>query len=175
MKNNENVREMLYSIKKTVKDSGEKCSIASFDDFWRQKYVAYDTSFDHKAFLSDIVLLQKRNEISYYRELTSFRKGLSFIVLPIKKLIRKLAAFLFLPIIEEQNMINAANSRIAIHIRGYINRDQSEREHYAKKETELLNSVKNCAEETSYLYEKIELLTQRINYLEKKLSEEKRK
>lgn len=165
-KSNLEIQKFLDRVKDEIKASPQTCETVTFEDFWNKKHSADDMAFDMRAFLSDIVFMQHNNQISYYKELTSYRKGISVIVKPIKKVIRKMVAFLFLPIIREQNTVNAANARLAMHMRGYVNKDNSYRELLVKRDREMEMKLKAQKVVINELLEKVDELTDRINALE---------
>lgn len=165
-KSNLEIQKFLDKVKDEVKALPQTCDTVTFEDFWNKKHSADDMAFDNRAFLSDIVFIQHHNQISYYQELTSYRKGISVIVKPIKKVIRKLVAFLFLPIIREQNTINAANARLAMHMRGYVNKDNSYRELLIKRDREMEMKLKEQKRVINELLEKVNELNDKVNALE---------
>jgi hypothetical protein len=160
------IQKFLNSVKEDIEQSNETCDTISFVDFWNKKHDADDTNFDMRAFLSDVTLMQSSNQISYYHELTSYRRGISVIVKPIKKVIRKLVAFLFLPIVAEQNNVNASVARLAMHLRGFVNKDNSYRQYVVKHDKELEIKLRDQRLTINELTEKIQQLTERIEALE---------
>lgn len=165
-KSNLEIQKFLNKVKEETKAAPQSCETITFDDFWSKKHSADDMSFDMRAFLSDITFMQQHNQVSYYQELTSFRKGISVIVKPVKKVIRKLVAFLFLPIINDQNTVNAATARLAMHMRGYVNKDNSYRELLMKRDREMEMKIKEQKLLIGELMEKVEELSEKVNALE---------
>ena len=113
--NSPEVQELLRRIKTEQEASGEQNDVLSFQDFWDAKYA----------------------QLAYYLDLTSYHEGASGIVKPIKRVIRKAVAFLFLPLVAAQNNINLAIARLFIHVRSYVGRDKSERDRLALRSHEL--------------------------------------
>ncbi len=165
--NHTEVQKFLDTIQKEVEQSGEQCGTVSFAEFWDSKYSANDTSFHLRAYLSDVAMLQNINQISYYRELTSYKKGPAKIVIFVKRIIRKLVAFLFLPIVESQNAVNASVSRIAIHLRAYVNRDNTYRNGLLKREKELEMQVERQRDMIHDLSMQLADMQARLDSLEK--------
>ncbi len=164
--NSPEIQKFLDSAKEEVKSSGESCNLISFGDFWAEKYSANDTNFNSKAFLGDAAALFNHNQVSYYNELTSYRKGISVIVLPIKKVIRKLVKFLFLPIIAEQNEINLSITRLFGHMKSYVNREVGVKDISSMREKELELQVIAQREMINELSAKIDQLSEKIGSLE---------
>lgn len=170
-KNSPDIQKFLDSAMEESKIAGMVCDIPSFEEFWTEKYSADDVNFARGAFLGDVSMLQNHNQISYYKELSSFRRGISALVLPIKKVIRKLVAFLFLPVIAEQNEINLSVARLFEHMRSYINKDSAAGSIRAQREIEAEAQLRKQSETICELTQQVELLTKRIEALEKGGSE----
>ncbi len=135
--NSPEVQALLHRIKTEQEASGEVSDIPSFQEFWDAKYAAKDQDFCEPAFLSDVNVLLANNQLAYYLDLTSYHEGASGIVKPVKRVIRKAVAFLFLPLVAAQNNINLAIARLFIHVRSYVGRDKSERDRLALRSHEL--------------------------------------
>ena len=159
-KNNPEINKFLENAKADAQQSGEICDVVAFDDFWTEKYSADDTSFNYRAFLGDAAVFTANNQISYYKELTSYKKGISVIVLPIKRVIRKLVAFLFLPLVAEQNEVNLSAARIVEHLRSYVNKDAESRNQRTKREMELDQEIRTLKEQIAELTKKVEELSE---------------
>ena len=117
------IQEFLNAVSEDVKKNDDPCDIISFSDFWDQKHCANDLEFDQRCFLGDVTQLEICNQISYYKEITSYKKRFLPVVRIFKRMIRKSVAFLFLPLVAEQNNVNANISRIMTNFRGYVNAD----------------------------------------------------
>ncbi len=164
--NNPEIQKFLESVQAEVKQSGQQCETIVFTDFWDKKYSANNTSFDVRAFLSDVTMLQNNNQILYYQELTSYNKGLSFIVKFVKRVIRKLVAFLFIPIVNSQNEVNANVARISHHLRAYVNKDRKYVNSFVKREKELEQKVEMQNEMINELSAQLEQMKARLDSLE---------
>lgn len=164
-KNNPDIQKILDAISADLSDADNDPEIVSFYDFWADKYSANDNDFKNISFLSDVSMLLAHNQVTYYKELSSYRKGIASLVLPIKKVIRKLVAFLFLPVIAEQNEINLSMVRVATHLRRYINSKNCPDE----TEQSLRNEIEQQREQIDSLNRQIELLTRRIDTMEKEV------
>lgn len=164
-KNNPDIQKILDEISADISEFDNDPRIISFQDFWAEKYSANDTDFRIASFLSDVSMLQAHNQVSYYKELSSYRKGISSIVLLVKRVIRKLVAFLFLPVIAEQNEINLSVVRIAMHLRRYINSQSCPGEN----EQSLRNEIQQQREQIDSLNRQIELLSKKIDAMEKEV------
>lgn len=161
--NSPEIQKFLASAKEEIKRSGETCDIISFEDFWTEKYGADDTNFNSRAFLGDMTAFLNHNQVSYYKELTSYRKGVSVLVLPVKKVIRKIAAFLFLPLVAEQNEVNLSVARLFTHMRSFVNKNNSARADLSMREKEMEQQIRSQRD-------MINELTMQINELSKRLS-----
>ena len=135
--NSTEVQELLLRIKEEQKNSGEKCDIIPFKDFWDKKYSANDTAFSEPSFLSEVGHLADNNQLTYYQELTSYRSGASGLVKPVKRVIRKVVAFLFLPLVSAQNAVNKTVANLFTNLRCYVNRERIEREQLEERVHEL--------------------------------------
>lgn len=164
-KNNPDIQKILNDISADISEYDNDPSLVSFQDFWADKYSANDTDFRSISFLSDVSMLQAHNQVTYYKELSSYRKGISSIVLFVKKVIRKLVAFLFLPVIAEQNEINLSFMRIAQHLRKYIN----SRSLADETEQSLRDEIQQQREQIESLNRQIELLSKKIDTMEKEV------
>lgn len=165
--NSPEVQALLHRIRTEQDASGETCEFVTFRDFWDEKYAAKDTDFSEPAFLSDVNVLLANNQLAYYLELTSYRKGASFLVMPAKRVIRKMVAFLFLPLVAAQNNINLAIARLFIHMRSYVNRDHADREQLALHARELETRIDAQNRQIDALREQIEELKARLDAQEK--------
>lgn len=140
-KNNPDIQKFLDAAKTEVSENAADDSIISFEEFWAEKYSANDSDFSEHAFLSDVSMLLAHNQIGYYKELSSYKKGISALVLPVKKVIRKVVAFLFLPLVAEQNEVNLSMVRIITHMRSYVNQSKEKEKLMEKQIGELTEQV----------------------------------
>ena len=117
------IQEFLNAVSEDVKKNDDPCDIISFSDFWDQKHCANDLEFDQRCFLGDVTQLEICNQISYYKKITSYKQRFLPVVRIFTRMIRTSVSFLFLPLVAEQNNVNANISRIMTNFRGYVNAD----------------------------------------------------
>ncbi len=141
IKNNAAIQQFLDAAHEETDKSGKKCDLPSFNEFWDEKYGAAEMNFDRRAFLNDVGSIQSVNQINYYQELTSYKKGIAPVVFFFKRIIRKINAFLFLPLVAAQNTFNLSVSSFAGHVRNYINREEDTRMVFLKREKELEDRI----------------------------------
>lgn len=165
--NSPEVQKLLHQIRTETSVSGETCELVSFQDFWDEKYAAKDTGFSEPAFLGDVNVLLANNQLSYYQDLTSYHEGASGLVKPVKRVIRKAVAFLFLPLVAAQNNVNLAIARLFIHMRSYVNRDRSERKQMLQRERELETRLDAQRQTIETLRAQVAALTERLDTYEK--------
>ncbi|MBQ8962000.1 MAG: hypothetical protein IJ071_12445 [Ruminococcus sp.] len=165
--NSPEIQKFLDQAKEEAKRSASSTELIPFSDFWAEKYSANDVNFSKGAFLGDVAALTERDQVNYYKELTSYHKGISALVLPVKRVIRKLMAFLFLPVVAEQNEINLAVSRLFTQVRSYVNSDSAAKNERSVKELELERKVRDQQGAINELTAKIEELSAKISAIEK--------
>lgn len=141
IKNNAGIQQFLDAAHEETDKSGKKCDLITFNEFWDEKYGASEKNFDRGAFLNNVGSLQSVNQITYYQELTSYKKGIAPVVFFFKRIIRKINAFLFLPLVAAQNTFNLSVSSFAGHVRNYINREEDTRMVFLKREKELEDKI----------------------------------
>lgn len=163
VKNSPEIQKFLDSVKNDTAKNGKECSLISFGDFWEKKYSANDTNFNLKAFLGDVNNILSHNQLVYFSELTCYRKKIARIVLPAKKVIRKMVAFIFLPIIAEQNEINLNTARLFEQLRAYVNCENSGRKMTDLRTKELENMIRSQRIEIDELKKLVEELSSKGN------------
>ncbi|MBR3025320.1 MAG: hypothetical protein IKN85_03300 [Oscillospiraceae bacterium] len=141
IKNNAGIQQFLDAAHEETDKSGKQCDLITFNEFWDEKYGASEKNFDRGAFLNNVGSLQSVNQITYYQELTSYKKGIAPVVFFFKRIIRKINAFLFLPLVAAQNTFNLSVSSFAGHVRNYINREEDTRMVFLKREKELEDKI----------------------------------
>ena len=129
IKNNAGIQQFLDAAHEETDKSGKQCDLITFNEFWDEKYGAAEMSFDRRAFLNDVGSIQSVNQITYYQ------------VFFFKRIIRKINAFLFLPLVAAQNTFNLSVSSFAGHVRNYINREENTRNIFLKREKELEDRI----------------------------------
>lgn len=165
VKNNDRIQQFLDSTHEEVEKSGERCSLLTFNGFWDKKYGAAESDFDRRAFLNDVSSLMASNQISYYQEITSYRKGIAPAVFFFKRVIRKFNAFLFLPLVAAQNAINMSFARFAGHVRSYINREENLKLQILRREKELEAQIEKQDEKIKELSLTVKELSEQISRL----------
>lgn len=165
MKNNADIQRFLDEAHEQTAKSGETCNLVTFNDFWDKKYGADELSFDKRSFLNDVSVLLASNQITYYQELTSYKKGIAPVVYFFKRIIRKICAFLFLPLVAAQNAVNMSVARVAIHIRSYVNREETLKLQLQKREKELETQIVMQQKQIAELTRTVNQLTERIDGL----------
>lgn len=165
--NSPEIQKFLDSAKEEAKRSSGSAELMTFSDFWAEKYSANDLNFSKGVFLGDVAALSERSQINYYKELTSYHRGISALVVPVKRVIRKLMAFLFLPVVAEQNEVNLAVSRLFTQLRSYVNCDSAAKNERSVKELELERKVRDQQGAIEQLNAKIEELSAKLEAIEK--------
>lgn len=160
------IQQMLKEVERQCQASDELPVSLTFEAFRKEKYRRECGTFDRHAFLNDTAMLGERHELSYYQELTSYRKGISILVKPVKRVLRKMAAFLFLPLVKEQNTVNLAVSRIFTHVRGYINREYAVQAEFDERQQELEARLQAQNVQIEKLRAQVEALTKELDMLE---------
>ena len=160
------IQQFLQDAQNETSHSGEVCQIPTFEDFWEEHYSAKDQTFNEREFLEDAQILLAHNQLDYYQELTSYRSGISFIVRPIKKVIRKLNAFLFLPLVNAQNHMNLMTAKLFMHMRSYTMQDYSKRKFAEQRALELEQQLNAQSEMIRTLSEEVALLKERLDKYE---------
>lgn len=121
MSNSTYVQKILNDIKTDIVRGKKTCNYIDFEEYWLIEHQAYDTDFSKIELISDVAALENSYKIDYCTELSSYKKGLSFIVISIKKIIKKALTFIMIPMTEQQNRVNFHNMRIGQHMRSFIN------------------------------------------------------
>ena len=122
--------------------------------------------FSERAFLEDTEIMLSHHQLDYYQELTSYRSGLSFIVRPIKKIIRKLNAFLFLPLVYAQNNTNLMTAKLFLHLRNYVGEDYQGRRFTEQRTRELELKLDTQQQIIRELSEEVRMLKERLDNYE---------
>lgn len=152
---------MLQEVNREIAEKKTECDIESFESFWLRKHHANDSDFDKVSFVNDLTILENSDKINYYEELSSYRSGLSSIVIFVKKCIRKLLMFLIFPMVEKQNIINRQNTRINQHLRSFVNCQEN-----TGKTIEILSrSLKNDQQKTERIEDQLAEMNEQIRML----------
>lgn len=96
-----NVQKIVEEIRKEIEEKGYTEDMLSFHEIPIENELLTD-EFQMSEWKNNLKMANARCQINYYREIpqTGIKKF-------IKRVIRKLAGFLIIPIIEEQNDFNA--------------------------------------------------------------------
>lgn len=115
----------LREIREDIETAQETCDYITFDEFWLIKHGAADRNFQRMAFLGEVSSLESFHEVQYYRELTVFSGRMHKLIIAFKRVMRKLMKFQLLPMLAEQNRINANISRAMQHMRVHVNAQEN--------------------------------------------------
>ncbi|MEE5991731.1 MAG: hypothetical protein V3G42_00670 [Oscillospiraceae bacterium] len=160
------IQKFLQDALHETKNSGEVCDLPTFQEFWEEHYSAKKEPFSERAFLEDTEIMLSHHQLDYYQELTSYRSGLSFIVRPIKKIIRKLNAFLFLPLVYAQNNTNLMTAKLFLHLRNYVGEDYQGRRFTEQRTRELELKLDTQQQIIQELSEEVRMLKERLDNYE---------
>ena len=95
------VQKITEEIKEDLASKGVKNDIPSFDELFSYGSTAFPRV--NSAALARELEYLKRNEIHYYRDITSFHRSIAPVVIFVKRVIRKLCKFLGEPMVDEIN------------------------------------------------------------------------
>lgn len=95
------VKKITEEIKEDLVAKGVKNDIPSFEELFSRGSAAFPRT--NSAALARELEYLKKHEIHYYRDITSFHKGIAPIVIFVKRVIRKLCRFLGEPMADEIN------------------------------------------------------------------------
>ena len=121
-----NVEEIMNEIREDIRQKGYTSDMLSFKDI--ECPIAYDYQYDNKEFLSILAGINANNNVAWYRDL--HQGGIKG---RIKKVIRKLIAFIIAPMSDEQNLFNVQVTQGFNQLCGYIEAQTAEIELYKKK------------------------------------------
>lgn len=163
-----NVDEIMKEIRENIKKRGYSDDILSFSD------VQYDggkfeesEKYNAAEFLENVCQVNARCEISYYTPIP--KKGAKNLI---KCAIRKIMAFLILPIVAQQNNFNAVVARSLNCIRNYIEPTEGGSKKASSERMSLQEEKRyfeNQERQTEKLETKVLLLQQEIEELKKQL------
>ncbi len=172
MNNTDLVRNVLQGINADIADNKPSCNIISFEDYWLKKHHASDADFDKISFINDLSMLENSNRINYYGELSSYKPGFSSVVIFIKRCIRKLMKFLIYPMVEQQNIINAENTRLGQHMRSFINYQEDNLKTVSILSNKIITNqfnIETIDKQLSYMNEEIKNLREENNKLKEQI------
>lgn len=173
MNNTSLVMNVLQDINADIAENKPSCKIMSFEDYWLRKHHASDADFDKISFINDLTMLENTEKPNYYSELSSYKPGLSAIVIFVKKCIRKLLKFLIYPMVQQQNIINSQNIRLGQHIRAFINYQEDNGKTVAILSNKILTNqfnIETINEQLSYMNEEIKTLREENQKLKEQIN-----
>ena len=113
---NVNTEEIMKQIRAEIKEKGLDSSMLSFEEIPFSPEVSHaDTAFQLSSLQQSAEYLSIRNQIEPYKPIEG-----NFLVVFIKKVIRKLVKFYILPIITEQNALNLHTANAVQQVQNYI-------------------------------------------------------
>lgn len=114
-----NVDEIINNIREEIKEKGLDSSMLSFEDVPFDKEVSQmDNQFRLVSLMQSAEYLNVRNQIEPYKEISG-----NFIVVFIKKVMRKLMKFYIMPIMTEQNAINHHCANAVQQLSSYVQKN----------------------------------------------------
>ena len=117
---NINTEEIMKQIRAEIKEKGLDSSMLSFEEIPFQQEVSHAAqNFQLASLQQSADYLNIRNQIEPYKPLEG-----NFLVVFIKKVIRKLVKFYLLPIITEQNALNLHTANAVSQMNLYIQEQQ---------------------------------------------------
>lgn len=148
MSQTESNRIRLEEIMAEIAETGERCNYPTLDLLWLRSHGALDKMFIQTNFLSEVASLEAFYAPAYYRELVP--EGAKGGLVPyVKRVLRKLMKFQLLPLVQDQNQINANIMRTFQHVRIFINGE--------------LDRTKQLEAENAALKERLEALEARFD------------
>ncbi len=117
---NINTEEIMKQIRAEIKEKGLDSSVLSFEEIPFQQEVSHAAqNFQLASLQQSADYLNIRNQIEPYKPLEG-----NFLVVFIKKVIRKLVKFYLLPIITEQNALNLHTANAVNQLNLYVQEQQ---------------------------------------------------
>lgn len=118
---NINTEEIMKQIRAEIKEKGLDSSVLSFEEIPFQQEVSHAAqNFQLASLQQSADYLNIRNQIEPYKPLEG-----NFLVVFIKKVIRKLVKFYLLPIITEQNALNLHTANAVNQLNLYVQEQQN--------------------------------------------------
>ena len=117
---NINTEEIMKQIRAEIKEKGLNSSMLSFEEIPFQPEISRaEQNFQPASLQQSTEYLNIRNQIEPYKPIEG-----NFLIVFIKKVIRKLMKFYLLPIITEQNALNLHTANAVNQINCYIQEQQ---------------------------------------------------
>ncbi|MBR1528823.1 MAG: hypothetical protein IJ642_05935 [Oscillospiraceae bacterium] len=111
-----NTEEIMKQIRAEIKEKGLDSSMLSFEEIpFAQEISHADVNFQPAALQQSADYLNIRNQIEPYKPIEG-----NFLVVFIKKVIRKLLKFYIMPIMTEQNALNLHTANAVQQVNNYI-------------------------------------------------------
>lgn len=111
-----NTEEIMKQIRAEIKEKGLDSSMLSFEEIpFAQEISHADKNFQPASLQQSAEYLSIRNQIEPYKPIEG-----NFLVVFIKKVIRKLVKFYILPIMTEQNALNLHTANAVQQMNNYI-------------------------------------------------------
>ncbi|MBR0484138.1 MAG: hypothetical protein IJJ69_05065 [Oscillospiraceae bacterium] len=111
-----NTEEIMKQIRAEIKEKGLDSSMLSFEEIpFAQEISHADKNFQSASLQQSAEYLSIRNQIEPYKPIEG-----NFLVVFIKKVIRKLVKFYILPIMTEQNALNLHTANAVQQMNNYI-------------------------------------------------------
>ena len=166
---NVDVTKIMEEIRADIEQRGLRDEVLSFEDIPMPESVAV-LSNDLGPFNSDALAdandyMNRCFQVQVWHPIQG-TGVLGFLVVFIKRVIRKLIRFFIDPIVSDQNDFNMMTAKSANQVRNYINDNDKK---VAEMEEEL-QSVNSLLEKNLDLMDTVEALTKRIAQLEEKIS-----
>jgi len=111
-----NTEEIMKQIRTEIKEKGLDSSLLSFEEIpFAQEVSHADSNFQPASLQQSAEYLNIRNQIEAYKPVEG-----NFLVVLIKKIIRKLVKFFIMPIMTEQNALNLHTANAVQQVHNYI-------------------------------------------------------
>lgn len=115
-----NTEDIMEQIRSRIKEKGFDYSLLSFDDVPTEPEISHaEKTFQLASLQQSAEYLNIRNQIEPYKPIEG-----NFLVVFIKKVIRKLMKFHLMPIITEQNALNLHTANAVNQMQCYIQEQQ---------------------------------------------------
>ncbi len=137
-----NIEEIMDEIRREIREKGYTDDMPSFENI--ENGEASDYQYSEVEFRNLLLEINEKNNILWYRDLEG-----GFLARLLKKVVRKLASFLGVPIVLEQSAFNGMTARAFDQLAGYIKTQEEE--------------LEKSRQEINLLEEKIETLRKQLN------------
>lgn len=111
-----NTEEIMKQIRTEIKEKGLDSSVLSFEEIpFTPEISRADSNFQPASLQQSAEYLNIRNQIEAYKPLEG-----NFLIVFIKKILRKLIKFYIMPIMTEQNALNLHTANAVQQVNNYI-------------------------------------------------------